>query len=50
MTTTQPQSQITATTHSLPFGQLSPRNFEHLWLVEREGCEHVEHLGAAGSE
>jgi hypothetical protein len=50
MTPTQPP--ITATTHSLPFHQLSPRDFERLclWLVEREGYERAEHLGAAGSE
>jgi formylglycine-generating enzyme required for sulfatase activity len=50
MTTTQPP--ITATTHPLPFHQLSPRDFERLclWLVEREGYERAEHLGAAGSE
>jgi hypothetical protein len=42
MTTTQPQ--ITATTHSLPFHQLSPRDFERLclWLVEREGYERAD--------
>jgi tetratricopeptide (TPR) repeat protein len=41
-----------ATTLPLPFDQLSPRNFERLclWLVEREGYERAEHLGAAGSE
>jgi len=52
MTTTQPQPQITATTHLLPFHQLSPRDFERLclWLVEREGYERAEHLDAAGSE
>ena len=43
---------ITRTTHALPFNRLSPRDFERLclWLVEREGYEHTEHLGAAGSE
>jgi hypothetical protein len=36
----------------LPFDQLSWRDFERLclWLVEREGYERAEHLGAAGSE
>jgi len=36
----------------LPFNKLSPRDFERLclWLVEREGYERAEHLGAAGSE
>jgi hypothetical protein len=49
---TQPQPSITATTHTLPFDRLSPRDFERLclWLVEREGYEGAEHLGAAGSE
>jgi hypothetical protein len=43
---------ITGTTHTLPFHQLSPRDFERLclWLVQREGYERAEHLGAAGSE
>jgi hypothetical protein len=43
---------ITGTTHTLPFDKLSPLDFERLclWLVEREGYERVEHLGAAGSE
>jgi hypothetical protein len=49
---TQPKPTITGTTHTLPFHQLSPRDFERmcLWLVEREGFERAEHLGAAGSE
>ena len=44
--------RVTATTHELPFDKLSPRDFERLclWLVEREGYERAEHLGAAGSE
>jgi hypothetical protein len=43
---------LTGTTHTLPFDKLSPRDFERLclWLVEREGYERAEHLGAAGSE
>jgi tetratricopeptide (TPR) repeat protein len=43
---------ITGTTHILPFDKLSPRDFERLclWLVEREGYERAEHLGAAGGE
>jgi HJR/Mrr/RecB family endonuclease len=43
---------VTRTTHTLPFDKLSPRDFERLrlWLVEREGYERAEHLGAAGSE
>jgi len=46
------QPPITRTTHTLPFDELSPRDFERLclWLVEREGYERAEHLGAAGSE
>ena len=46
------QPLITSTTHTLPFDKLSPRDFERLclWLVEREGYERAEHLGAAGSE
>ncbi len=47
---TQSQPPITRTTHTLPFDKLSPRDFERLWLVEREGYERAEHLGAAGSE
>jgi tetratricopeptide (TPR) repeat protein len=48
----QSQPIITSTTHTLPFDRLSPRDFERLclWLVEREGFERVEYLGAAGSE
>jgi hypothetical protein len=32
---------FTRTTHTLPFDELSPRDFERLclWLVEREGFE-----------
>jgi len=43
---------IYRTTQTLPFDKLSPRDFERLclWLVEREGYERAEHLGAAGSE
>ena len=46
------QLPITGTTHTLPFDKLSPHDFERLclWLVEREGYERAEHLGAAGSE
>jgi hypothetical protein len=49
---THSQPSITGTTHTLPFDKLSPRDFERLclWLVEREGYERAEHLGAAGSE
>ena len=49
---TRSRPPITGTTHTLPFDRLSPRDFERLclWLVEREGFERAEHLGAAGSE
>jgi hypothetical protein len=49
---TQLQPPVTRTIHPLPFDKLSPHDFERLclWLVEREGYEHAEHLGAAGSE
>ena len=37
---------IAATTHPLPFHQLSPRNFERLclWLVERKGYESSRNI------
>jgi tetratricopeptide (TPR) repeat protein len=43
---------VTSTNHLLPFGELSPAQFERLclWLVEREGYLRPEHLGEAGSE
>jgi tetratricopeptide (TPR) repeat protein len=49
---TQSKPPITGTTHILPFDKLSPRDFERLCLslVEREGYQRAEHLGAAGSE
>ena len=49
---TRSKPSITRTTNTLPFDKLSPRDFERLclWLVEREGYERAEHLGAAGSE
>ena len=42
----------TRTKHPLPFERLSPRDFERLclWLVEREGYQRAEHLGASGGE
>jgi hypothetical protein len=48
----EPRPGLTATAHTLPFDRLSPRDFERLclWLVEAEGYEEAEHLGAAGSE
>lgn len=44
--------EITGTAHVLPFDKLSADDFERMcvWLVQREGFEAVEHLGAAGSE
>ena len=43
---------LPGTTHVLSFDMLSPADFERLclWLVEREGYVHVEHLGLAGNE
>ena len=43
---------VTKGTHLLPYGELSPIEFERLclWLVEREGYLRPEHLGVAGSE
>jgi formylglycine-generating enzyme required for sulfatase activity len=48
----QSKPPITGTAHTLPFDKLLPRDFERLclWLVQREGFERAEHLGAAGSE
>jgi len=45
-------SALPGTTHVLTFDRLSPVDFERLclWLVEREGYAHGEHLGLAGSE
>lgn len=42
----------TSTNHILPYGELSPAQFERLclWLVEREGYTRFEHLGEAGNE
>ncbi|HKS40744.1 MAG TPA: restriction endonuclease, partial [Blastocatellia bacterium] len=43
---------VTKTSHLLPFGELSPAQFERLclWLVKNEGYLRPEHLGEAGSE
>jgi len=43
---------ITKSNHLLPFGELSPAQFERLclWLVEREDYLRPEHLGEAGRE
>lgn len=47
-----PKPVLTATWHTSPFDELSPREFELLclWLVRREGYEEAQHLGAAGGE
>ena len=44
--------QPTGTHHPLPFGDLSPADFERmcLSLVEREGFESVTHFGARGKD
>ncbi|HEX7314151.1 MAG TPA: tetratricopeptide repeat protein [Pyrinomonadaceae bacterium] len=44
--------RITRTNKPLPFGELSPPEFERLclWLVQREGYLRAEHLGESGSE
>ena len=43
---------VTKTNHPLPFGELSPADFERLclWLVAREGYLRPEHLGVAGKD
>jgi hypothetical protein len=47
-----PKPSVTKGTRLLPFGELSPADFERLclWLVERRGYLRSEHLGAAGNE
>ena len=42
----------TGTEHPLPFGNLSPEDFERLclWLLPKEGFKDVQHIGAAGSD
>ena len=47
-----PVPPITSTRHTLPFDKLSPLDFERvcLWLVERQGFDRAEHLGASGNE
>lgn len=47
-----PKPNVTKGTHLLPFGELSPAQFERLclWLVERKGYLRPEALGVAGSE
>jgi hypothetical protein len=49
---TQSQPPIPRTTHTLPFDKLSPRDFERLclWLLEREGYQRAEHVGAAAMQ
>jgi hypothetical protein len=43
---------VTKTNHLLPFGELSPAQFERLclWLVKNEGYVNGEHLGEAGND
>jgi hypothetical protein len=43
---------LISTRKLLPFGELSPLEFEGmcLWLVERQGFLRPQHLGEAGSE
>ena len=43
---------IMSTNKPLPFGELSPLEFERLclWLIEREGYLRPQHLGEAGGE
>jgi hypothetical protein len=43
---------VTGTTHALNFAALGPADFERMcvWLVEEDGFQNVEHLGAAGGE
>lgn len=43
---------LTSTNKVLPFGDLSPLEFERLslWLVDREGYLRLQHLGEAGGE
>ncbi|HEX5709324.1 MAG TPA: tetratricopeptide repeat protein, partial [Pyrinomonadaceae bacterium] len=43
---------VITTRKPLPFGDLSPLEFERmsLWLVEREGYVRAQHLGETGSE
>lgn len=49
---TMKKPDVTKTNHPLPYGALSPKQFETLclWLVLREGYLRPQHLGAAGSE
>jgi hypothetical protein len=44
--------KITGTSHHLPFGELSPAQFERLclWLVKNEGYVNGEHLGEGGTD
>ncbi len=47
-----PRPPATATRHPLPFGSLSPADFERLclWLVRREGYDKAEHFGDRGRD
>ena len=42
----------TGTNHILLFAELSSGDFERLclWLLQREGYENVDHIGASGSD
>jgi hypothetical protein len=44
--------RLTSTNKELPFGDLSPLEFERLslWLIDREGYLRFQHLGEAGGE
>ncbi len=48
---TEPRLSITSTTHQLPFGQLSPSDFERLCLALLSRLDFSpQHFGAAGGE
>jgi tetratricopeptide (TPR) repeat protein len=46
------KARLTSTRHILPFGELSPSQFERLcfWLVAREGYLDLEYYGEAGAD
>ena len=43
---------VTGSSHTLPFERLSPGDFERLclWLLDFEGYEGIEYLGASGAD
>jgi tetratricopeptide (TPR) repeat protein len=49
---TMTKSNVTKTTHLLPYGELSAEQFERLclWLVQRKGYLRAEHLGDGGND